>query len=239
MNRIFLKNSTDKDNIFVVDQPSKVEHLLSHIKVQEGSMVKVAVQEKGLGEAEVIECNNRSIKLRTHQLIAAAHQPYTLMVASSRPPTMKKVLEHGASLGVGNFIFFSGQLSEKSYLKSKIYEKGSLEELLTLGIEQAGCFSKLPQVQMVENIEQAMEKAKGRKFLLSLESKDTFESELLKSCDEVTLAIGPERGWTKEEEKQLHSNEFHPIKISKSTLRVEIATYVALGQLEYLFKKGS
>ncbi|MCR9206351.1 MAG: RsmE family RNA methyltransferase [Halobacteriovoraceae bacterium] len=239
MNRIFLKQSTDKDQIFVVNQPSKVEHLLSHLKVKRGSSVKVAVQGMGLGDAEVIECTRSSVSLKTNQFVTAAHQPYTLIVASSRPPTMKKVLEHGSSLGVGNFIFFSGELSEKSYLKSKIYEKNSLEDLLTLGIEQAGCFSKLPQIQVVETIEQAMERAKGPKYLLSLEGENLFEAGALKSCEEITLAIGPERGWTSNEEKKLLSNKFTRIKISKSILRVEIATFVALGQLEYLFKKGS
>lgn len=236
MNRVFLKKNGEEEKIFVVRDSAKREHLLHHLKVDIGSTIKVAIENQGLGLARVTHCSNNEIFLEVEKLGPAQPQPYTLLVASSRPPTMKKILEHGSSLGVSEFILFPGELSEKSYLTSKIYEEEALEQLLTLGIEQGGQFATIPTVRRVNSLSEAMKAAKGAKFLLSLESKKTWERKDFENETHLTLAIGPERGWTQKEEEKLIKENFSPIKISSATLRVEMATFVALGQLEYLFK---
>lgn len=238
MNRVFLQNSLTEGNIFHLTDKLKVEHLLHHLKIVTGSEVKVAIEGKGLGTAIIRSCNEKEVFFEITEYSPAEKQPFVLMVASSRPPTMKKILEHGTSLGVGKFIFFTGELSEKSYLKSKIYDKESLKDLLTLGIEQAGIFSELPEVVLANSLKEALSHTLGMRILLSLSEEKKWTPETFKEEKNITLAIGPERGWTKKEEEILVENQFLPFKISASTLRVEIATFAALGQLEYLFKKN-
>lgn len=237
MNRVLLqKIQKIEENLFEVASQEKRDHLTKHLKVREGDKIKVAVESEGLGFATVEKIKDHGLILRVSELTSAKKQPYSLLVGASRPPTMKKILEHGTCLGVKKFIFFPAKLSEKSYLKSKIYEEQFLNELLILGIEQSGSFCELPSVEIANNLEAALERVESKnRFLLSLNSKKFLNSTIEKDCS-VTVAIGPERGWTLDEERDLENSQFQPVQISTNILRVEIATFVALGQLEYLFQ---
>lgn len=237
------KLEQNKQEVFLIDRPEVLDHLLNHLKIKTGSKLKVAIEQECLADAEVLSINENKVIVSIKNRIPAIHQPFTLLVASSRPPTMKKILEHGTTLGVKKFIFFPASLSQKSYLESKIYEEKTIEDLLILGVEQSGVFSKIPEFHKADHLSKALEYARGEKILLSLNedhpaqalnqafNKDKFST----PNKELTLAVGPERGWTTEEEQIILENGFISKKISKSILRVEIATFIALGQLQDCF----
>jgi 16S rRNA (uracil1498-N3)-methyltransferase len=80
--------------------------------------------------------------------------------------------------------------------------------------------------------------AQGKRFILSLEAKNSFMDYNLAPNDQISLAIGPERGWTAQEEELLESQNFQKVFLGPSVLRVEIATFAALGQLAMMRAKS-
>ena len=76
-----------------------------------------------------------------------------------------------------------------------------------------------------------------QKFLLDLKSDKTFSDVTIDWNLPVTLAVGPERGWTPEDIERFHTAGFTSIKISSSILRVEHAVYSAISQLELIRKR--
>ena len=73
-----------------------------------------------------------------------------------------------------------------------------------------------------------------QKFILDLKTDKSFLDVDINFDQPITLAIGPERGFIKEDLEPFHHAGFTSIKISSSILRVEHAVYSAISQLELL-----
>ncbi|MCF8057700.1 MAG: RsmE family RNA methyltransferase [Bacteriovoracaceae bacterium] len=238
MNRIILDEEQKRghENIFVVHDSAIREHIVSHLKAKIGSQVKVAVLNRGLTEAVVVTLTDKEIHLKIGPLSPGAPQPFQLLIAASRPPTVKKIIEHGTSMGVQDFVFFKADLSEKSYLTSKVFEEKSVHQLTTLGLSQGAVYVKRPKVTVVDSLSEAVKLAESDRYMLSLEGEKSFLDSF--PSEKVSLAIGPERGWTQKEEEFLENQEFTKVLIGPSVLRVEIATFSALGQLAMIRTKS-
>ena len=185
-----------------------------------------------MGDGQCEDINKKSIKIKLNQTYEGQRGKISLQIGLSRPPTCKKILEHGSSLGVKSFEFFHGALSEKSYATSKLFQENKAQETMHLGLSQSNIYCHEPCLNIVQK--RSIPETE-HKYILSLDNNLTFSDYISKSFpQDLTLALGPERGWTKDEEKELLSQGYRPVRIGPSTLRVEIATFVALGQLSLI-----
>jgi 16S rRNA (uracil1498-N3)-methyltransferase len=240
LNRVVLFDH-DKINSFTFSLKDKkrIGHLLDHLKVQKGDQLKATVINSGLTTVEVLNLSAEEINFK---VIADYQSPQnrtlTLYVATSRPPTMKKVIEHGTTLGVSHFHFFTARLSEKSYLKSKVLDKENLNELATLGIAQSGNLWKIPTFEFSTSLAHATQEIAPPYYTLSLNEGSTLLQSGPNFKDHLKFFIGPERGWTKDEEQFLKDKGSQPIVLSKHILRVETAAFALLSQLELLEISG-
>lgn len=211
-------------------------HVQDIIKIQEGQTLKVTVLNRGLTNATVKKLNKKSIEL---EIVSDFHKPVSpdwhVVVGLSRPPTMKKVLEHGSSLGIKHFHFLPATLSEKSYTSSKIWEEDKLQETLGDGISQSAYYWQLPKVSLYKSLSELPSFDSFDKRILSLAQGSGSMPSIDKS-QPLVLAFGPERGWTANEDEQLRKTGFKPISIAPSVLRVEIALFATLGQCHFLVK---
>lgn len=230
MNCLLLKsnNLIEKDT-FQVPQGPKLQHLTNHLKLNMGDKLKVSIENQGFGIGEILEINETRALIKIHSLKNLKQREIHLFVGISRPPTMKKILEHGTSLGVTHFHLIGAELSEKSFFDSKIFESDSLQELLVLGVEQSGCFYKIPEVEFIKDVNSVS--PVGYPILLHPESEQSYFNIDLSSQGPISLAIGPERGWTSKEVEVLIQKGFKRAHIGSSRLRTEIATFVCLGPL--------
>ena len=236
MNRvvIFLSEEISK-NEFCITSPERLSHLHLVLKVKKGDSLKVAVLNRGLGQAIITHITEQNVVVRiSSPLSRPTHPPVKLLVALSRPPTVKKILEHATSMGVSSFCFFKAQKSEKSYGDARIFQKAQWEKALLAGMAQSTHLFKLPKVR-VETIPLSAllptESEGGEKFFLSTKGERPFSKPL---SSKITLGLGPERGWSDGEEALLLKEGFVRIKVSKHILRTEIATFAALSQIELL-----
>ncbi len=240
MNRIILDEthkSAENPDLYEITDRDVLDHLINHLQIKPRKKCKAILMGESLAVMDVVAVEEEKVTLKIVIQQPAFPQLYTLLVATSRPPTMKKIIEHGSSLGVGRFVFFTGALSEKSYLTSKVLEEEEMKSMARLGLSQGASFCHDPQFIKADKLEEAVKYTQGIPCLLSLEEGHSLRNldGHLDNKPPLTLAIGPERGWVMEEEQYLKSQEFIPIKLSPHTLRVEIATFVALGQLEMLY----
>lgn len=233
MNRLILVESDRVENeSFIIKDSFRLTHLSNVLKIKAGDELKVTLLNNSLGKAKVTEvsANECTLKLIENETVKSTPN-IQLQVAVSRPPTCKKILEHGTSLGAKGIEFFKADLSEKSYLDSKIFENEKYKEYLHLGLAQSAVYFEEPSFKLssafsISPIEQ--------KFFLSVKEASTFDKANLDFSSPIVLAIGPERGFTEREESELLSAGYRPICLGPSVLRVEIATFSALGQLQML-----
>lgn len=229
--------SNSEERYFLEKQDDRFIHLKEHLKSQKGDELKVTLFQQGLCRARVIEMNERGVLLE----ICSATQKglernLHLYLAYCRPPSLKKILEHGVGFPLKNLSLFHADLSEKSFAQSKVLQGENLTKLLTYGLSQCGTYHDWPEVHSTqERLEKVLEGLKGlddsQTFFLDQNASLTF-SDVTAKPEPLNLFIGPERGWTERERACFYERGIKPLKVSRSILRVEMAVFSALGQLE-------
>lgn len=210
------------------------EHILNHLKLKVGDTFKATLLEKGTGFATIKEVKDTKITLEIQTLDSPDIPEIHLCVATSRPPTLKKIIEHGTSLGVTHFHFFKGELSDKSYSMSKVLEPASMNSLARLGLEQGAKNFKTPTFENLDSFDKLSLPETPNRFILSLEERKLLSQQRIDFAAPVILLIGSERGWTAKEEDAFREKSFLPVFLSEHVLRTEIATFSALSQLEMI-----
>tara|TARA_R110002072_G_scaffold1989_5_gene16563 strand:+ start:17580 stop:18320 length:741 start_codon:yes stop_codon:yes gene_type:complete len=240
VNRIILLPEDKLENDFYqLTNVDRLDHILNHLKANVGDQFKVCILNQGIGQGRVEEIKKDAISFSVSKLEKPKALPFHLICALSRPPTMKKVLEHGTSLGVKKFSFFNAELSQKSYADSKVLQRTQLNDLLMNGLSQEASTCELPSVNIYDRLDlvpmdkEEVDSKSQQRYLLSLDSHASPLSNNLDFDKEIVFAIGPERGWTAAEEDFLKGKNFRLTKISLNTLRVEIALFAFLGQLHH------
>lgn len=240
-NFLLLPNEEKEAKLYEISDSVRVNHVNKILKMVKGDKLKVFIPNHGIGLAKIISITELHLVVELISLDTSEgpEQSYRLVVGASRPQTCKKLLEHATSMGVKSFDFFKAKLSEKSYLSSKIYETGQRETLLLNGLSQSGVYYKMPEVEVQMFCNVSKFSRYDQKYVLSLDTDKTFDDYEIDFSKNITLAIGPERGWTYDEILSLTDNGFKEVKISSSILRVEVATFASLGQLEALKLKNN
>lgn len=231
MNSIIL----NQDSSEIVDLKI-LNHLHQTMKVAVNDTIRVTRLNHDRQLAKIIELTPTQCRLSFIQNEKASEPWIDLVVGVSRPQTMKKILEHGSTYGVGNFHFYRAALSEKSYLDSKIFEKNSIEEHIHLGLSQSALYFREPKVfQYKYNPAKNFENI-SQKFILDLEGNKSFSDYNIDFDKPIVISIGPERGFITEDINRFREAGFQSVKVSESILRVEHAAYSAMAQLELLKK---
>jgi RsmE family RNA methyltransferase len=230
MNTIIISN----ENGLVSDHKT-LEHIHTVLKSKVGDILRIGILNQDIYSGEILSLSHFSCQLKLSKIEPATLPWFNLIVGLSRPQTMKKVLEHGTTFGAKEFHFFKAELSEKSYLDSKIFSDSAYNEFLLAGLSQSGIYTHLPTLTLEKYNPASQYQTKNQqKFILDLDTDKSFQDFNLKHDLPITLAIGPERGLTPNDLAEFHAAGFQSVKISSSILRVEHAIYAAISQLEML-----
>ncbi len=223
-----------KDNSGVITDLHVLGHIHTTLKLSVGDSVKCTVLNSGNTVGIVSELNQHACHLKLAEITPGTPQWFDLVVGLSRPQTSKKILEHATTFGARSIHFFKAELTEKSYLDSKIFEENAYEEFLLAGLSQAAIYTDLPKFKLDKYSPAEQYKDIPQKFILDLKAEKSFLDTKIDWSHPVTLAVGPERGWTPSDIERFHNAGFTSVKISSSILRVEHAVYSAISQLELL-----
>ena len=231
MNSLILKNSDG-----IITDSKIINHMFETLKASQGDIFKCTILGKGLCQGTIETLSKTECRLKLRDFKPASAQWFNLVVGISRPQTTKKILEHATTFGVKKIHFFKAALSEKSYLDSKVFEDHEAEEYLLAGLSQSAIYDTIPEIKTDKFNPANNYTDTPQKFILDLNATENF-LDLRSSIDfsmNVTLAIGPERGFISEDISRFHAAGFKSVKISSSILRVEHAIYSAVSQLELI-----
>lgn len=159
--------------------------------------------------------------------------PLTLILALPRPKMLKRILIDAASLGIKRIVLLNSWKVDKSYWQTPALHADLLHEKLLLGLEQSGD-TRLPQLLLAPRFKPFVEDrlaaliGSSRALLAHPGTSATLPGNL---SEPVTLAIGPEGGWTDYELAQLTAQGFTPCHFGSRILRVETALPALVGRL--------
>lgn len=231
MNSLILHNDSG-----IISDPKILRHLHETLKAKKGDVFKCTILNEALALGTVLFLNENECHLNIFEKKPYEKGWFNLVVGVSRPQTTKKIMEHGTTFGANSIHFFQADLSEKSYLASKVFKE--YEDFLKAGLSQSSIYGELPPVFLHHKNPASQYGELSQKFILDLSAKENFGTFVQNSPIDfslpITLAIGPERGFSPKEIAAFHGAGFIGIKISASILRVEHAIYSAISQLELL-----
>lgn len=155
-------------------------------------------------------------------------EPVTLVVGLPRPQTARDILREATTLGVAALHFVATEKSEPGYATSTLWTSGEWRRLLLAGAQQAFT-TRLPAITHGLPLATVLGTLPGGGSRIAL---DNYESPQPLSATPlvapVTLALGPERGWTKADRAALRARGFALAHLGPRVLRAETATLAAL-----------
>lgn len=159
--------------------------------------------------------------------------PVTLLLAMPRPKVFRRVIQCATSMGVKRIALFGAFRVEKSYWQSPWLAPDELREQMILGLEQA-CDTMLPNVTLHPHFKPFVEDVlplltKGTRRLVAHPGRGSVCPAAIP--DPVSLAIGPEGGFTDYEIERLVGAGFEPVTLGVRILRTEQAVPALLGRL--------
>lgn len=155
-------------------------------------------------------------------------EPLTLLIGLPRPQTARRILLEATTLGVGEMIFVTSEKGERGYATSTLWSSGEWRRHAMAGAAQAFC-TRLPRVRIGESLATAIAAlpvAGGRVALDNYESPRALSA--LALAVPLTLAFGPERGWSAAERTALRAAGFALAHLGERVLRAETAVVAAV-----------
>jgi 16S rRNA (uracil1498-N3)-methyltransferase len=203
-------------------------HLLRILGRREGDRFDAGIVNGPLGKGVVGAVGDRGLTLRFE---AGAQPPAAdelhLLVALPRPQTARKILNEATTLGVASMRFFRSEKGEAGYAASTLWSSGEWRRHLLEGAAQA-FDTRLPEVVHSAGLRASFASLHGGRRI----ALDNYEaSGPLKpgsGARPMTLAFGPERGWSAAERALLRENGFELAHLGPRVLRTETAVVAAL-----------
>jgi RsmE family RNA methyltransferase len=206
----------------------RAEHLLTILRRQVGDTFDAGIVDGPRGRATLTAADPRELRFA---FLATDEPPpldaLHLLLALPRPQTARKILSEAAALGVASLRFFNAERGEPGYATSTLWKTMEWRRHLCEGAAQA-FDTRLPAVHHAPDLAGAVSAlADGEHIAL-----DNYEASArlgpLGGCRPLTLAFGPERGWSAAERTLLRGAGFALAHLGPRVLRTETAVVAAL-----------
>ena len=249
---VFYKNDKSINNCFVFyKNDERYLHIKKVLHLKEGDVFKAGIINGKIGEALISHLSEEKIvfsfcpntpdknldntdagKIETRPLPLP---PIKIILGFPRPIQLRRILRDAASLGFAEIVLCGTELGERSYLKSNLSSPEEIKKYLLDGISQAGQ-TLLPEFSFCGAVKEALKDLKaasfkGSRVLLDIGDFPSLSTFKMKKGEELTIAIGSERGWTQNEREAFLAEGFISYSMGKRILRTETALTSALSVL--------
>lgn len=240
MNFLFLKNKWKIEEFLYEVVGGDLEVVQKNHELKSNIQIKGLIENIGKADLSIIELTNKKLIVKVNNIKKSeVKNKIILLIAISRPQTVKKILELGATLGISEVHFFKSETTVKSYVSSKIFIDHNIEKHLLKGAEQSGnpflpkIFIYKNNYELIKNYIEINKKSLRDylKIMPSTKSDINFKDLTLKQGIDKIILIGPESGFTDSEESAFNELGFKNIKLSEYILRVETALVYLIAKL--------
>lgn len=226
MNIILLEPSECAENGTVQLRDRRARHILQILQARPGEQIRVGLINGPTGLAEITATGDDFVQLQAQFDQSPPEKlPLTIVLALPRPKMLRRILRTTAELGIARLWLINTWKVEKSYWQSPLLAPEQIRGYLLEGLEQARD-TVLPEVESRRLFKPFVEDeladlvGSSQALVAHPGSHVACPSNLQNA---VTLAIGPEGGFTPYEVEQLKRHGFQAVDFGQRILRVENA----------------
>lgn len=211
----------------------RADHVREVHRAEPGKSLRVGLLNGRIGTGVVRELAGGAVTLDVALTEdPPAPLPVTLLLAMPRPKSFRRVIQCVTTMGVKRIALFGAYRVEKSYWNSPWLEPEALREQMILGLEQ-GRDTILPEITLHPLFKPFVEDevpglTQGTRCLLA---HPGGRAGWVPPKEPVSLAIGPEGGFTPYEVELLSAHGFITVGLGPRILRTEQAVPAFLGLL--------
>lgn len=232
MQQYFAKD--DKLNLY----DSDYHHIKNVMRMKDGDLIKV-VYDNIIYVCKLTDVSKKC-KFNIVEKYEKNNKNYKVDVAFSliKEQKLNYLLQKSTEAGCDNFIPLNTNRSIVKIDNKK--EKGKLDRWYTICKEAAeqSFRNNVPTIDPISNLKSIINKDYDLKLLCSLNENTKSIKKVLQNItnyDKILIVVGPEGGFTKEEETLLIDNGFTSISLGDNVYRAETAAVVALAMIDYEF----
>ena len=232
------------DRFYVADLPesgiveiSGVEHHhLAHVmRLHVGQQVELVDGRGALATALVAVVGRHATVVEVRNLVRSSPPPFLPIIAQALPrqPHLETIVEKGTELGMAQLWLFPAERSARNELNTKQIQR--LEAIAVAALKQCGRLH-LPQIISKGPISSWEELP----YPLLWGCLDPHAPTLLEQSLQcgVIVAIGPESGFSPDEEAWFSMQYAQGVRLHRNILRTETASLAALSIIEQMIHCG-
>ena len=218
-NRFFLNTPFAKNKVGLLENEE-----YRHLKVMRckiGDIIELVNGKNQLAKALITHLDKRSAEVTLTEIASGKPLSRQLILAQAllKPKNLELVIEKGTELGATAFWLFPGDLSEKKTLTKTQLER--LRHITISALKQSGQLI-LPALELLPPLSKWTILPPNPHF-----GEIGSKRPLQPSDTDITLIIGPEKGFSDAEIKHLRTMA-NGISLNANTLRAETAALAAL-----------
>jgi len=217
------------------------EHLSRVLRARIGQQFEIATADGvRLGEIVAIQPERVVFSLSNAQISADDASTLTvhLYLAIFKFDRFEWALEKSTELGVTAIIPVIAARTD-AHLATAAKKRVERWRRIAHEASQQSRRDQVPDVFNPEKLNNALAAARGKRIVLSEAERQQNLSPLLKECDEISLAIGPEGGWTASELDLFRSSGWSSASLGSTILRAETAAIAALAITRGVFRSSA
>lgn len=207
----------------------RAQHILKVLKCHVGDTFHAGVINGPLGYATLAEIHAKELLLNfTWTETQQKTENIQFIIGLPRPQTARKILNTLSTLGTSAIHFVQTDKSDRNYLSSKLWSTDEWSRHLIDGAQQAFA-TTIPEVRWDLTLYKTIKTLPNDIAKIALDNKK--ESQALGQTDvhlPLTIAIGPEQGWSDRDRELLCRHGFHLAHLGTRVLRVETACISAI-----------
>ncbi len=236
-------------------QGEDAEHLARVLRAQPGQQFELS-DNRGLYLAEVESVEKRRVRMRVLEALPFAEPRVrlTVLAALIKFDRFEWLVEKATELGVAAIVPVAAERSERG-LEDAAVKRVERWRRIAREASQQSRRVRLPEIAGPVRLEPAARAAAGRRIYLEEaagrpaadgKAQDaggnvcvTLAAALADATGEVTLAVGPEGGWTDGERERLVAAGFLPVTLGPTILRAETAALAAVAIASHVLETGA
>jgi len=215
-NRYFVERTLQHGDSVIIKN-DELHYLKNVMRRRVGDSVELINGNGMLATADVMKLFDKEAHLTVKEANSVQKEAthLNLLLAFLKPAHLEYAIEKCSEVGVSAFTLFAASRSEKKAVSEQYLKR--LETIILSSTRQCGRLFT-PTLKIVEKMEEGLE---GEILFGDLATTTPITDIALAPV--VTLAIGPESGFTEEERQLLLAKGAKGVRFSKNTLRAETA----------------